>query len=941
MRKFATESGKSKGQFYTPAEVSRILAKIIGISEETDPNATIYDPACGSGSLLIRALDESPIELAGYGQEKDTTTAGLAVMNTVLHGKATATIKSGNTFSDPQYFEENSDETILRRFDYIVANPPFSIKNWTDGLKEYGRFEGYDGKPPEKNGDYAWLLHILKSLKNTGKAAVIFPLGVLFRGNAEGEIRKKIIDKGLIKGIIGLPENLFYGTGIPACILVIDKEDAHKRTGIFMIDASHDFQKDGNKNRLRERDIYKIVTTFNNQIVNDSKYARFVSNEEIKQKNDYNLNLSRYIDSGDKGDLHSIEAHLKGGIPAEDIDSLNVYWDTFKDLKEKLFSVLRNRFYNLNVKKEEIRPTIYEDKQFSEYADRIKTAFINWRASVDNKLRNINQHIDTKELIVFLAEGILQEFKNIKMIDKYDVYQVLLAYWQEIMSDDVYLLIHDGFKAGRDISYEYVTKEKKKGDETIIVVTDKIKSWEGKLIPKKILINKYFAKEQQAIDDADIILTNIKTQIEEMIEEADETIISEIQNEKGSINMKAMKARIDEIRNYIKSDEIRALEEFLQVLPTSKTERDAYVMLHPLCKKAYNKSGNINVTSIKTRINEIRTSAPVPEKYTEEYEILVNLEKLINENYEKNKILRELKLALEESVKAKYAELTEEEIKDLIINKKWYTSIFDGIEYLYTAISSNLTTRITTLADRYEETLPLINNNATKFEEKVSPHLDAFILGKDRLPGFNEEWVEMTLEEVGELTSSGVDKKIFPDEIPITLLNFTNVYHQTTIFRKDLNHVVTASAEKIKACSIKKGDVLLTPTSETPEDIAYSAVAVEDMPDVVYSYHVIRLRPHEGFNGEFINYALGTKHFRNQAMSYAEGSGIRYVIPLKKFKEMTIKMPKDPEEQQAIVSYLGDMDKEIEILEKKLEKYKKIKLGMMTELLTAKDVEKG
>ena len=173
---------------------------------------------------------------------------------------------------------------MLRRFDYIVANPPFSIKNWTDGVKEYGRFDGYGERPPEKNGDYAWLMHILKSLKRTGKAAVILPHGVLFRGNAEGTIRENLIRTGYIKGIIGLPTNLFYGTGIPACIIIIDKEDADERTGIFMIDASHDFEKDGNKNRLRERDIYKIVKTFNEQIADNPHYARFVPMSEIAGK---------------------------------------------------------------------------------------------------------------------------------------------------------------------------------------------------------------------------------------------------------------------------------------------------------------------------------------------------------------------------------------------------------------------------------------------------------------------------------------------------------------------------------------------------------------------------------------------------------------------------------------------------------------------------------
>ena len=212
MRHFATESGKSKGQFYTPAEVSRILAKVIGIDsiEERDEGYSVYDPACGSGSLLIRAADEAPFEIAIWGQEKEVTTAGLAKMNLVLHNKAAGEIRAGNTFSAPRYFEEGSDDEVLKRFDFAVANPPFSLKNWTDGLKDYGRFDGYGDRPPEKNGDFAWLLHILKSLKSTGKAAVILPHGVLFRGNAEATIRKAIIDKGYIKGIIGLPANLFY-----------------------------------------------------------------------------------------------------------------------------------------------------------------------------------------------------------------------------------------------------------------------------------------------------------------------------------------------------------------------------------------------------------------------------------------------------------------------------------------------------------------------------------------------------------------------------------------------------------------------------------------------------------------------------------------------------------------------------------------------------------
>ena len=202
------------------------------------------------------------------------------------------------------------------------------MKSWSNGLEnDYGRFEF--GRPPAKNGDYAFLLHVLKSLKSTGKAAIIMPHGVLFRGHAEGAIRKELLKRGYIKGIIGLPPNLFYGTGIPACIVVLDKEHAAGRTGVFMIDASKGFMKDGNKNRLRPQDIHKIVDTFNRQVEID-RYSRMVPLTEIADpKNDYNLNIPRYIDSSEPEDLQDLNAHLHGGIPDRDLDLLSPYWDAF------------------------------------------------------------------------------------------------------------------------------------------------------------------------------------------------------------------------------------------------------------------------------------------------------------------------------------------------------------------------------------------------------------------------------------------------------------------------------------------------------------------------------------------------------------------------------------------------------------------------------------
>jgi type I restriction enzyme M protein len=498
--------------------VSRVLANVVGISKarKKSEGITLYDPACGSASLLIRTAEAAPFEVAIYGQEKDITTAGLARMNLFLHNKATAEIKGGySTFSDPQYFNPKND-SALRQFDYIVVNPPFSDKNWTHGLKEYGRFDGYGDRPPQKNGDFAWLLHILKSLKRNGKAAVILPHGVLFRGNAEANIRRAIIDNGYIKGIIGLPANLFFGTGIPACIIVIDKENTGERDGVFMIDASREFTKDGNKNRLRERDIHKIVTVFNEQ-VEIPCYSRFILNDEIKNKNAYNLNIPRYIDGGSSEDLQNIDAHLNGGIPDADIKSLSLYWDTFPKLKRKLFKPFRKGFYLLTVNKDEIRNTIYGDTEFSAYADKVETAFENWKARIDKKFRTINGSTKQKRLIAEIAEMIIEEFEPVTLVDKYDTYQVLLSYWNSIMADDVYLIAEEGYKAIRETENITKTSEKKNKDGTKNKKTTVI-GWEGKLVPKALVIEMFFSAEQKAIDETETVISGKQAELDLLLE---------------------------------------------------------------------------------------------------------------------------------------------------------------------------------------------------------------------------------------------------------------------------------------------------------------------------------------------------------------------------------------------------------------------------------------
>ena len=393
MRHFATESGKSKGQFYTPAEVSRVMSMVIDLGKASHAAQSIYDPTCGSGSLLLKAHDEAKsrtgLDLALYGQEMDNATSALARMNMVLHDCPTAEIWQDNTLSHPHFKQADGS---LKTFDFVVANFPFSVKSWMSGLDPandlYGRFDY--GLPPAKNGDYAFLLHILASLKSSGKGAVIHPHGVLFRGGAEAVIRKSLVRRGFIKGIIGLPANLFYGTGIPACILVLDKEGAAGRKGIFMVDASKGFIKDGNKNRLRAQDIHKIVDTFNRQL-ETPKYSRMVPLAEI-EANDFNLNLPRYIDSTEPEDVQDIAAHLKGGIPNADIDGLAAYWQVFPSVRRELFADADRPGYSQpKVEASQIKAAIFAHPEFTAFNQTVTALFGTWKAANTPLLTGIKQ----------------------------------------------------------------------------------------------------------------------------------------------------------------------------------------------------------------------------------------------------------------------------------------------------------------------------------------------------------------------------------------------------------------------------------------------------------------------------------------------------------------------------------------------------------------------
>ena len=563
----------------------------------------------------------------------------------ILHDNPEALIAQGNTLTDPKFKEGGT----LKTFDYVVANPPFSDKRWSTGLDPmndpFDRFESF-GVPPARQGDYAYLLHIVRSLKSTGKGACILPHGVLFRGNVEAEIRRNLVRKGYIKGIVGLPANLFYGTGIPACIVVIDKRDAQSRKGIFMIDASRGFVKDGPKNRLRSMDIHRIVDVFNKQL-DIPKYARMVSVAEIEQ-NEFNLNLPRYIDSQTPEDRQDIAGHLQGGIPASDVDALERYWAVFPELRHNLFKENRPRYLDLSVEIATIKTTIHEHHEFVSFIADMNAHFIEWRDTIAANLKNLKAGCQPREIIVQLSERLLAQYADKPLIDPYDVYQHLMDFWSETMQDDCYLIASEGWKAE---TYRVIETDKK-GKE-------RDKGWVCDLIPKALIVARYFFEEQAAIDQLAGELDNVTARLSEMAEEHG--------GEDGAF------AELDKV----------------------------------------------NKANVVARLKEIKDD----EDAKDEAAALNGWLKLNNEEAGVKKRIKQAEGALDGQAHAKYPELSKSEIKTLVVDNKWMASLDAAIHSEMDRVSQQLTQRVMGLAERYEVPLPRMLDRIAETEAKVNCHL--------------------------------------------------------------------------------------------------------------------------------------------------------------------------------------------------------------------------
>lgn len=565
MKNFAAQSGKSKGQFYTPAEVSRTMAKMLGLSEFTKPSTTIYDPTCGSASLLLRAMAETPNGATPYGQEKDNATASLAILNMLLHGVEISYIEQGDTINDPKFVSAGN----LKTFDVCVANPPFSTKEWLGEAGEDDIYHRWNRNlcAPAKCGDYAFLQHFIASMKpETGRGACILPHGVLFRGNAEYDIRKDIVDSGYIEGIVGLPANVFFGTGIPACIIMLNKKDAATRKGIFFIDAKDGFIKDGAKNRLREQDVKRIVDTWNRR-QDVPHYARFVAMEEIKGKNGYNLNIPRYVQGRDTEVKHDISAHLSGGLPKYDIDKMCDYWQACPTLRSELFSEIvgRDGYYSLRPEPSKVVETVENEKSFLSQKAHFEANIQKWVDFVESEMIGLKPGFNPKEEIVVWSQSLLDIMKgDNSLVNAYDVYQKFMEYWAETLQDDCYMVSHDGWML------TYSADKKNPTYEDYIC----------DLLPFPIVLNALFAKELAIIEEmktkSECFAFEMQRIVEKAIEELQDADDDEIKavtaNAKKTASYKNIDKKKKEIDKSIKDKKSELTEQIITTYCNFSTE---------------------------------------------------------------------------------------------------------------------------------------------------------------------------------------------------------------------------------------------------------------------------------------------------------------------------------------------------------------------------------
>ncbi|MEE1258020.1 MAG: type I restriction-modification system subunit M [Lachnospiraceae bacterium] len=649
---FAMESGKKAGEFYTPRQVSEILAQTVAQKKEI---TSIYDPCVGSGSLLLTVKKhlsaDKQRELEYYGQEKNTATYNLTRMNLLLHGVKPdkMTIKNGDTLAadwpeDPQ----NPDKAV--QFDAVVMNPPYSLSKWNKaGLRVSDpRFEAYGCLPPDSKGDYAFLLHGLYHLETNGVMSIVLPHGVLFRGGTEGEIRKKLIDKNRIDTIIGLPNNLFTNTGIPVIVMVLKKNRKNDEP-VLIIDASNNYIKVGKQNVLEEKDIAKIIHTYSERNVVEG-YSYAATREDII-KNDYNLNIPRYVEGISQDIPHDVEAHLYGGIPQENIADLVALNSLSKATLDKHTKIIRPGYVEINADLESVeREILLSDKVVS-----VVKSVKNMANAFADKYMSLICNLDEIENIGKLKNGMYSEMLNIlkeyEFIDEYDGYQIVADIWNKALNHDTEMIVSaDFYTVARMREPRMITKGSGKNKR------EEQDGWNGVIVSNDIVKKLLYGDIVLAIDEEKRRFQMIEDELVQLAESAMEE---------------------DTIENDV-------LFEMLK----KNDDGDA----QPIFESKY-----------------IKAELRLCDKQGKIYEVLKKVDLLMTEKTSLVKKIREDEMELIKAVEERIEILTEAEI-DKLMYEKWFGTFVEDIAELAKNKLKNELDILKMLHNRYSQTLESIDS---------------------------------------------------------------------------------------------------------------------------------------------------------------------------------------------------------------------------------------
>lgn len=697
IEKFASNAGKKAGEFYTPHEVSLLMSEIIADYLGDREGIKIYDPTSGSGSLLInighsvaKRMNNSD-NIKYYAQELKENTYNLTRMNLVMRGIKPDNIVTRNADTleeDWPYFDDTNPEATYDPLyvDAVVSNPPYS-QNWnpTDKAND-ARYNRY-GVAPKGKADYAFLLHDLFHVKPDGIMSIVLPHGVLFRGGEEGEIRKNLIEYNNIDTIIGLPANIFYGTGIPTIVMVLKQKKDND--DVLIIDASKGFMKEGKNNKLRACDIKKIVDTVRERKT-IHKYSKVVSREEIRN-NDYNLNIPRYVDSSEEAEHWDIYASMYGGIPKEEINALKEYWDVFPNLKEALFKETNSKYVELKV--EDIKESVKQNSDVKEFEEQFKNAFDSFGGFLkQNLIVDIDKVQITKEEEI-ITEDVFNRLANVPLVDKYKAYQLIDEEWREV-STDLEMIQTEGISCVTKVDPNMVVKNKKEVQE----------GWVGHIIPFDLVQNTLLKEDKDALTHTNNLISEYDSQLSDLVEGiSEDDKEEELFNEAGDAFVpKELDKKVKEIQEQITSPEIEALQHYLEL--SKKADKESFVYNNP--QVAWNKMDGNNGSYSKSVVNNYIKTLREEHTFDENsYEyILCKASSILEKQKSLKSQIKKDAEALEKKTKKTIEGLSKEQV-DYLLTKKWIDSLIDNLFKLPVEIVDELIKSVEALQKKYDTTI--------------------------------------------------------------------------------------------------------------------------------------------------------------------------------------------------------------------------------------------